>query len=202
MVTRTHHRSWGAELATALALGAGEHAQEVFIDPAQGVPDLMFGSAQAHGADEVHRFPQAALIKGRAGIALGQDALEPGVFLFDLGHGVVDALADVRLLGGGLYHMPASGRGHPEHAFRRVFVAVFWVGAVAARKAFRMDFRTRLGEAVRDVLQEDEAQHHILVVGGDPELGFQALAGGFPVFYLAGPCGMLSSSLSCCYAVE
>ena len=65
------------------------------------------------------------MVEGRAGIALGQDALELGVFLFDFGHGLVDALADVRLLGGGLHYMPACRCGYPKHAFRRVFVAVF-----------------------------------------------------------------------------
>ena len=110
-------------------------------------------------------------------------ALELRVFLFDLGHGVIDALTDVRLFGGGMHQIPAGRRGHPEHAFRRVFVTVFGVGAVP----FREDFRMTLGEAVQDVLQENKTQHHMLVVssiqvaaqlvGGGPELGFETLAG-------------------------
>jgi hypothetical protein len=124
------------------------------------------------------------LIQGRAGVAFGQDAFQLGVFLFDFGHGIVNALADVRLFGGSLHHMPTGRRGHPEHAFRRVFVAVFGVGALTLSE----DFRMPLGKTIRDVFQEDKAQHHMLVVGGvqvaaqlvsgGPELGFQALTGG------------------------
>ena len=112
-------------------------------------------------------------------------ALELRVFLFDLGHGVIDALTDVRLFGGGMHQIPAGRRGHPEHAFRRVFITIFGVGAWTLIE----DFRMALGEPVRDVLQEDEAQYHMLVVGGvqmaaqlvggGPEFGFQALAGVF-----------------------
>ena len=81
--------------------------------------------------------------------------------------------------------MPACRCGHPKDTFRRVFVAVFGVGAWTLIE----DFRMALGEAVRDVLQEDEAQHDMLVVGGvqvaaqlvggGPEFGFEALAGVF-----------------------
>lgn len=51
-----------------------------------------------------------------------------------------------------------------------------------------------LGKAIRDVLQENEPQHHMLVfgcvhvsaqlVGGGPEFGFEALAGGVFGFLL------------------
>ena len=106
------------------------------------------------------------------------------VFSLDLGHGRIDALADVRLFGGGLHHGPAGRCGYPEDAFRRVFVAVF---CCVSASFFPDDFLMPLGEAVRDVLEENEAQHHLLVVGGiqvpaqlvrrGPEFGFQALAG-------------------------
>ena len=68
----------------------------------------MFRRAEANGTDEVHQFPQTALIQGRASVAFGQDVFQVGVFPLDLGHGIVDALADVRLFGGGLYPVPAA----------------------------------------------------------------------------------------------
>ena len=107
------------------------------------------------------------------------------VFPLDIGHGTVDALADVRPFGGSLHHCPSGRCRYPEHAFRRVFISVF--GCVSPC-FFPNDFFMALGKAVRDVFQEDEAQHHMLVVGGvqmptqlvggGPELRFQALAGG------------------------
>ena len=179
-----HYGSRGVELTAALTFRAGEHAQKVFIDAAQGISGLMFGGAKSDGADEVHQFAQTALVEGRAGIAFGQDVFQMRVFPLNIGHGLVNALADVRLFGGSLHHMPAGGCGHPEHAFRRVLVAVFGVGTVHLSRNLGMALR----KAVRDVLQEDEAQHDMLVVGGvqmatqlvggGPELGFEALMAG------------------------
>ena len=145
----------------------------------------MFRRAQPNRTDEVHQFPQTALIEGRASMAFRQDVFQMRVFPLDFGHGLVDALADVRLFGGGLDHMPACRCRHPKDPFRRVFVAVF---CCVRSGLFPNDFRMPLGKAVRDVLQENEAQYHLLVVGGvqmptqlvggGPELGFEALVAG------------------------
>ena len=102
------HRCRGVELATPFPFRAGKSTQKILVDPAQCVAGLMFGGAKANGTDEVHQFAQAALVEGRAGVTFGQDAFQLGVFPLDLGHGLIDALADVRLFGGGLHPVPAA----------------------------------------------------------------------------------------------
>ena len=90
----------GVELTTALALGAGEHAQKVFVDLAQHVTGLGRAGTKADGRHQVHQFAQLAVGQLGTGIAFVQDALELGVLALDQRQRLVDALADVGLLGG------------------------------------------------------------------------------------------------------
>jgi hypothetical protein len=101
---------------------------------------------------------------------------------------IVDALADVRLLGGGAQRFPARGLGHPEDIDLAVVVAVFefcrdqfggveMVIVVGVGKAPRQ-FGTPRGEGVGDVLDEDQPEDQVLVFGG-VHVGAQ-LVGGRP----------------------
>jgi hypothetical protein len=65
-------------------------------------------------------------------VILGQHALEAGVGLLDLGHRIVDQLADGRLLGVVLQMRPACFLGHPEHVLGQILVGVFGSGGVSA----------------------------------------------------------------------
>ncbi|MCY1184940.1 hypothetical protein D9M68_996670 [compost metagenome] len=60
-----------------------------------------------------------------AGVALVEDVLELGVFSLDGGQGVVDALADIHLLGCGANRFPTRHLRQPEHVDLAVVVAVF-----------------------------------------------------------------------------
>jgi len=86
------------ELAAALAFGAGEHAQEVFLDLAQHVARFTRRDAEADGGHQVHQLTELAVWQLGAGKALVQDALELGVLGLDDRQRFVDALADVGLL--------------------------------------------------------------------------------------------------------
>ena len=55
----------GVELAAFLAFGAGELAEEVFVDPAEDVFRAIGFVAEADGADEVDKFAQAVFVEGR-----------------------------------------------------------------------------------------------------------------------------------------
>ena len=78
----------------------------------------------------------------------------------DRGHRVVDQLADGRLLGVGLQMRPARLLGHPEDVLGQVLVRVFGGGGVFGqqRRALRL-------EGVGDVLEEDQAEDDVLVLG-------------------------------------
>ena len=108
---------------------------------------------------EVDQLAEHHLVERRAVVVLRQHALEAGVRLLDLGHGVVDQLADGRLLGVRLQMRPARFLGHPEHVLGEVFVRVLGGGGVLGqqRGALRL-------EGVRDVLEEDQAERDVLVV--------------------------------------
>ena len=105
-----------------------------------------------------------------------QHALEARVLALDRHHGVVDELADLGLLGIRLQVRPARLARHPEDVLGEVLVAVLGVDAglagAAGRKApgglvlgLRQQGRVLLLERVGDVLEEDEAEHHVLVLG-------------------------------------
>ena len=78
------------ELAALLALLAGELAEKVLVDPAQDVLGAVLFVAEADGADQVDQLAQPLLVERRAGIVLGQYALERWVLFLNLHHGVVD----------------------------------------------------------------------------------------------------------------
>ena len=98
-------------LPSAPALGAGEHAQEVLVDLAQHVTRGGRVNAAADGRHQIDQLAQFAVGQLRAGVTHVEDALALGVVGFDDGQRVVDALADVELLGGGAQGLPAGGLG-------------------------------------------------------------------------------------------
>ncbi len=122
-------------------------------------------------------------------VLLRQDALQRLVVALDGDHGVVDELADRRLLGGGLKGRPPRFLRDPEDVLGEVFVAVFGVGAVLL---VGHEGRVLLLEGIGDVLQEDEAEDDVLVlgrvhvvpqlVGGGPKRGLEAEVGAVAGF--------------------
>ena len=144
------------------------------------------GSPMRDAGDEVDQLAQHHLVERRAIVVLGQHALEAGVGLLDLGHRVVDQLADGRLLGVGLQMRPARLLRHPEHVLGQILVRVLGSGGV-----FRQQRRALRLEGVRDVLEKDQAERDVLVVrrlevlaqlvGGEEQLRLEAEIGSVAV---------------------
>ena len=114
-------------------------------------------------ADQVDELAEARLVERRAGVVLGQHALERRVVALDAGHGVVHELADGGLLGLRLEVRPARLGRHPEDALGAVLVRVLGVGAL---RLLGDELRVLLLEGVGDVLEEDQAEDDVLVLGG------------------------------------
>jgi hypothetical protein len=105
-----------------------------------------------------------------------------------------------RELGGVLQGLPPRQRRHPEHVFFDVVVPLLQLpvdrlvilgglvvaGRVHEKVVFRflqhrLDFRLPLGERVRDVFEEDQAEHRVLVNGG-VEIGAELVGSGPELF--------------------
>ena len=191
------------ELAPLLALGTGELGEEVFVDAAQdvlgvvgsmgfrwiGVRLVFCGFPFGHKfdrANQINQFAQPLLVQGRTGVVLRQCALQTRIVALDGLHGIVDQLADRGLFGAILEFLPASFLGHPEDVFGPVFIGIFGIGTLIVPNAGDQ-LRMMLFEGIRDVLQEDQAQHGVLVFGRvhvvpqlirrQPHLGLEAQIG-------------------------
>ena len=170
------HAARRVELAAALALGAGEAPEEVLVDAPEDVLGATVFVAHGDGADEVDELAELRLVDVGARVVLAEHALELRVLPLDGHHGVVDGLADLGLARCGLQVLPARFTRHPEDVVGEVLVAVLGVEAGLAGAAGRKasgglslglgdQARALLLEGVRDVLEEDEAEHHVLVLG-------------------------------------
>ena len=157
-----HHARGRVELAAALALGAGEAREEVLVDAAERVLGAVGGAAEGDVADQVDELAEALLVEAGAGVVLRQHALERGVVALDGGHRVVDERADGGLRGAGLQVRPARLLRHPEDAGGAVLVGVFGVGALLL---LRFELGVLGLEGVGDVLEEDQAEDDVLVLG-------------------------------------
>jgi len=181
------------ELPALLALGAGELAEEVFIDLAEHVPGLAgiigIGIAETDGGHQIDQLPQLAVGQLGTGVPLVQDALELGVLRLDGGQGIVNAFADVGLLGGGADGFPTGGFGHPEDVHFLVVVTVFQlfgeqlvvavveeIGVGRVGKAAGQ-LGPAGGEGIGYVLEENQAEDQVLVFGG-VHVGAQLVGGG------------------------
>ena len=150
----------GVELAPQLALGGGELAEEVFIDPADGVLLLV-----ADGVDVVDRIDEGgelAAIQPEAGeVVVRQGAFKRGIALLHRGEGGVDLDGDVALLGMLLDVGPAGGLRQVEDILHGV--ELHHVGV------FLLPVGNQLGpallELVRDELEEDQRKDDVLVFG-------------------------------------
>ena len=110
--------------------------------------------------DQVDQLAEPLLVERFTRVVLRQDIPERRVVALDRGHGVVHELTDSGLSRLVLQMRPASLGRHPEDALGSVDVEVFRI-----IDAFSLRRRAELFEGVRDVLEEDQAEHHMLVFG-------------------------------------
>ena len=157
-----HHAARGVELTALLALGARELREEVLVDAAEHVLGPGVRVAHPDVADHVDELAEPLLVERRAGVVLGQHVLERRIVALDGGHRVVHEPADVGLTGLRLETAPARLQRHPEDVLGPVLVRVLRVGALVP---LGLEQGVHLLEGVGDVLQEDEAEDDVLVLG-------------------------------------
>ena len=154
------HALGGVELAPELAFRGGELAEEVFIDPADGVLLLVLD-----GVDVVDRIDQGgelAAIQPEAGkVVVRQGTLERGIALLHRSEGGVDLDRDIVLLGVLLDVGPAGGLRQVEDILHGVELHHIDVGLLALRD----QLSAALLELVRDELEEDQREDDMLIFG-------------------------------------
>ena len=147
------------EFAAALAFRAGKAAQEILMDPPENISRAVGLLDHSDSAHKVDRFAEHDLVQRRAGVILGQHALERGVPGLDRQHGVVDVLADSRQFGPGSQVRPAGLPRNPEDVLGEVLFRVLGVSRFLLQKLGPLC----LG-GVGDVLEKDQAERDMLVV--------------------------------------
>lgn len=168
---------WGVELAPELALGGGEFAEEVFIDPADGV--LLLVADGVDVVDGIDEGGELAAIQPEAGeVVVRQGALERGIALLHGGEGGVDLDGDVALLGMLLDVGPARGLRQVEDILHGVELDHVDVGFLTLGN----QLCPALLELVGDELEEDQREDDVLVFRGLD--GAAQLGGGFPQGFL------------------
>lgn len=162
----------GVKLTAFLALGAGELAEEVFVDAAKGV--VVRGGRDLGGFLQQF-FEESA---GEEVVGPGQDAGELRIVLLDVPHGVVDLRADVCRLGEVQQEIePGVGR-KVKDPFGVVDRRIIQAGAPARQVAVPtfggglLQLGALLGEADFGKAEEDYAEDRAGVF-----LGFEAGVG-------------------------
>ena len=150
------------ELAAFSALGNGELFEEVFVNAAQHVRGTGLGAAHFDVAHHVDHLAQAGLVQRGPGVVLGQYVLERRVVPLNGRHSVIHETANVCLASLILEITPARFGRHPEDALGGVLVPV--LGGLFTPSVQHQ--RVALLEGVGDVLEEDEAEDDVLVLGG------------------------------------
>ena len=165
-----HDAARGEELAAELALGLGELAEEVFVDPAQGVAGLAAVALEADVGDHVDQALELFRRDAAAGIVARELALEVGVVALAGQDGVVDQGRDLGPGGPVLQVLPACRGRYPEDPLGGVLVAALQQ-ALHLRPDDAVRFELGLErlapgrEGIGDVLQEQQAQHDVFVLG-------------------------------------
>ena len=118
---------------------------------------------KSDSCDKVDQFTKPLLTQIGIGVNLGQNAFEWRIDFLDGFHGLVNELADLRLLGPILKELPACFLGHEEDIVGQVFVSVLRVGPFKLALTF-FQFLVQVVEGVGDVFEKDQPQNDMLIL--------------------------------------
>lgn len=152
----THDAARRVELPAVFSLRGGETHEEVFVHSAEHIAGAARRVGKPNRAHEIDEFAETAGLQGRTGVVLGQHSFEDMVVALDRRHCIVDQMANLRPRGVPMEKRPARILRHENDTPRRLTSC----GGTGGR--------WRCGvclERVRDVLEGDEPEHQVLVLG-------------------------------------
>ena len=156
-----HDGRRGVELTALLPLGAGELAEEVFVDAPEGVEV----EADRDLGDFLQQFLEQGAVEDL--VVARQHARELRVVFFDVGHRFVDGFADVAAFGPREQVVEAGVWREEQDAFGLVGLGVVDARGAAARGGARvLQLRAALREARLGKAQEDQAEDRPRVFAG------------------------------------
>ena len=117
---------------------------------------------ETDGADQVDQLTEAPLVQARLVVVPWENAPQARVLVLDGVHRLVQERTDLRVLGGCLESFPSGLGWDPEDVLGAVLVGVFGIGAVGD---LGEELLAACLERIGDVLQEDESQDDVLVLG-------------------------------------
>ena len=166
----SHDAARRKELTPELALGLGEFAEEVLVDAAESVAGFGAIAFEANVGDQVDQPLHLLRRDAATGVVARQLALEVRVVALDSEDGVVDQRGDVGPCGLVLKVLPACLGRYPEDTLGGVLVAVFKQAfdlrpADAVGFQFPLEFSAPRLKGVGNVLQEEQAEDDVLVLG-------------------------------------
>ena len=132
------------------------------VDAAQHVAGTGLGVPDLDVADQSDQLAKPPLVNHRPGVVSRQHVLERGVVALKRDHRLIDGQADSRLPRLRPQMRPTGLGRHPEHVLGDVLVPV--LGSVLA--PFGQHRGTAFLEGVGDVLEEDQSEDDVLVLGG------------------------------------
>ena len=119
-------------------------------------------AADLNVREEVDDVAETPLVELRSREVFRQDALQRVVFPFDFAHRGVDRRADLRRPRRRRNRLPTRDFRNPKDVFRLVLVAV--VGEILPEFRVGENLRAPRFETVRNVFQENQPQHDVLVL--------------------------------------
>ena len=152
-----HNASRRIELSSILAFSFRKLGQAVFIGASKNISAVTL-ICHLYIGEQIHNLAQAALVELLTSEVLGKNILQLIVLRFNRTHSLIDYLANLWSVRSGSNHIPTCIFRHKENILRQVLVAILFKAFAFIHKLLML-----LIELVGDVLQEDQAENHILV---------------------------------------
>ena len=155
---RAHDAGRRIEFTGILTFRLGELSQAILVGTPQDIARVALLSHLNVG-EQVNHFAKTSFVQFLTSKILRQNTLQLIVLGLDFAHSLIDYLANFGRMRSSSHCFPTSLFRNIENALVRVFVAILFEAFTFINK-----FLILLLKLIRNIFQEDEAKHHVLVL--------------------------------------